>query len=236
MSRRYVAFDIEISKLLPEDTIAIKQFRPLGISCAAAYCSDWDAPRLWHSRTSDNQPVPTMVQEDVAAIVDELLELSDTGYTILTWNGLSFDFDILAEESDRKSDCTRLAMSHVDMMFHVFCAKGFRVGLQAAAQGFQLGGKLDGLSGAMVPQLWADGQYQRVLDYVMQDCRLTHQVAVSGDKLGKFIWRTKRGKLSHELLPQGWLTVRQALEIPQPDTSWMDGVPPKREEFYDWIE
>jgi hypothetical protein len=45
-------------------------------------------------------------------------------YTIVTWNGTGFDFDILAEESGMLAECKGLAVNHVDMMFHVLCRLG----------------------------------------------------------------------------------------------------------------
>ena len=41
-----------------------------------------------------------MSREEAAALVHYLEDRTKEGYTLLTWNGLGFDFDILAEESD----------------------------------------------------------------------------------------------------------------------------------------
>ncbi len=40
-----------------------------------------------------------MTLEEVAGLLQYLCKMAGEGYTILTWNGLGFDFDILAEES-----------------------------------------------------------------------------------------------------------------------------------------
>ena len=71
--------------------------RPLGISCAATLFAD-DELRLWHGGDRAN-PNDRMSQQEAAALVHYLEDRTKEGYTILTWNGLGFDFDILAEES-----------------------------------------------------------------------------------------------------------------------------------------
>ena len=44
---------------------------------------------------------------------------------ILTWNGLGFDFDVLAEEADSHALCKQCALGHVVLMFHFVCVQGF---------------------------------------------------------------------------------------------------------------
>jgi hypothetical protein len=36
-------------------------------------------------------------------------------------------------------------------------------------------------------------------------------------------------------LPKGWLTVRDALRLPKPDTSWMDS-PIPRQQYTRWLK
>ena len=68
-----------------------------------------------------------MTQQDVCRLLSHLKERVEQGFTLLTWNGLGFDFDVLSEESDNPAMCQELALDHVDMMFHVFCERGFPV-------------------------------------------------------------------------------------------------------------
>jgi len=63
-------------------------------------------------------------------LVQHLSDMAADGFSILTWNGLGFDFDILAEESGAAASCREFALGHVDMMFHVFCSLGYPVGLE----------------------------------------------------------------------------------------------------------
>ncbi len=233
MNSKFIAFDIETAKILPKDVEDLLAHRPLGISCAATLAADQSKPQLFYSKKTDGSPSPTMSKDDLSQFVDFLLARSAEGYTIVTLNGLGFDFDVLAEESGRQDDCKQLALSHVDMLFHVFCGKGFGVGLNAAAKAIGLSKPAD-VDGSMAPQLWADGQYDRVLDYVAQDCKITLDVAVASEKERAFRWITKRGTTGSFDIPSGWLTVRDAMKLPLPDTSWMDH-PWPRSKFTVWL-
>lgn len=48
MSIKYVAFDIEIAKVLPDNENNWEQYRPLGISCAALATSDTKELTTWY--------------------------------------------------------------------------------------------------------------------------------------------------------------------------------------------
>jgi hypothetical protein len=233
MNSKYLAFDIETAKILPKDVGDLLAHRPLGICCAATLAADQTKPQLFYSKKTDGSPSPTMSRDDLSRFVDFLLARTDEGYTIVTLNGLGFDFDILAEESGRQDDCKQLALSHVDMMFHIFCGKGFGVGLNAAAKAIGLSKPAD-VDGSIAPQLWHDGQHDRVLDYVAQDCKITLDVAVTSEEKRAFRWITKRDTTASFDIPSGWLTVRDAMNLPLPDTSWMDK-PWPRSKFTAWL-
>lgn len=233
-ARKFLAFDIETAKELPGDFSLWRNHRPLGISCAATLLSDAEAPRLWHSRTSAGTPAGRMTAVDVQELVDYMLEMTAKGYTVLTWNGASFDFDVVAEESGVPAKCKDCVWGHVDMMFHIVCAKGFPVGLERAAQGLGLPGKPPGMEGSQAPQLWARGEHQKVLDYVSQDVRLALQIAVKCEEAKEFVWLTQKGSRGTMPLVGGWKTVREAMQLPLPDTSWMK-TPMTRESFLEWM-
>ena len=232
MRRKYLAFDIETAKILPEVAGDLLAHRPLGICCAATLAADEDEPQRFYSVESDGTPSPQMNRADLSTFVDFLIEKTQAGYTIVTHNGLGFDFDVLAEESNRLEDCKQLALSHVDMMSHLFCAKGFGVGLNAAAKALGLSKPAD-VDGSVAPQLWKDGDYQTVLNYVGQDCRLTMEVAVTSEDQCAFRWITRKGSIARFDIPSGWLTVQEAIGLPDPDTSWMDN-PWPRSKFTRW--
>ena len=233
MNRKYLAFDIETAKILPDDFGDLLSHRPLGICCAATWAADKDAAQLFYSVGPDGTPTAQMNQNDLSKLVDVLLTQTHEGYTILTVNELGFDFDVLAEEASRVDDCRQLALHHVDLLFHIFCEKGFGVGLNAAAKAIGLSKPAD-VDGSVAPQLWKNRQYQRVLEYVAQDCQLTLAIAEAGEKNNAFQWITKKGSIASFNIPSGWLSVHDAMQLPLPDTSWMDH-PWSRSKFTNWL-
>jgi hypothetical protein len=211
---KFLAFDIEIAKELPEGETDWKAHRPLGITCGAAAAADglWN----WYAHDDQGKFTDQMTGEQCRQMLNDLSYLVDKcGYTLTTWNGLGFDFDVLAEESGAHEACKRLALDHIDMMFHFFCEKGYPLGLDAAAKGMGLPGKPDGMSGALAPVLWTEGQYHKVLDYVSWDVKNTLMVAEAS-------WQC-----------QEWSAVEEALKLPLPDTDWMTD-PWPRSQFYEW--
>jgi len=230
---KLIGFDIEIAKNFPDGEQDWKYYRPLGISCAATIVAGEPAV-LWYGKTPSGGYASQMSFDETQELVKYLQEQVEAGRTILTWNGLGFDFDILAEESGMKPACAQLALHHIDMMFHVFCLKGFPLGLDKAAQGMGLAGKTPGITGDMAPKMWQAGQYQQVLEYVEQDVQTLIDLWFAVDGLRQLKWTSNRGYPQRLPLPNGWVTVKRALSLPTPDTSWMSN-PWPRSKFTDWI-
>jgi len=220
--------------VLPEGVGDILSHRPLGITCATATANDMPKPIIWHGKNESGRPSSQMTIVEAAQVVTDLANLTSRGYTLLTWNGLGFDFDVLAEESGKTKECASLAVNHVDMLFHVLCSLGHLISLQKAAEGMHVIGKKAGFSGAVVPAMWATGRHDEVIDYCVQDTRLTLQLAEECENKGQLSWITQRGGLGRMLLPTGWLTVQDANALPIPDTSWMSD-PPSRDRALQWI-
>ena len=229
----FVSFDIEIAKMLPEGATNWDMYRPLGISCAATICTGDEQPRLWYGKTPDG-PQPQMSEGDCQDLVGYLVELHQKDILPLTWNGLGFDFKVLAEESGMFEECKVLALNHVDMMFHFFCIKGFAIGLDAACKGMGLSGKPKGMTGAMAPAMWAEGKYQEVLDYVASDVIQPLRLAEMVEKARVLGWRTKRGAITNVAIPE-WMVARDALALALPDTGWMHN-PWPRSKFTHWLD
>lgn len=231
--RQYFAFDIETAKVLPDGVTDLLVHRPLGIACAAGFVLDTGEEITWHGTTASGAPAPRMTEPEVRSLLDDLADLVSDGYTLVTWNGASFDFNILAEESGARDRCIQLGLDHVDMMFHVVCSQGHYLSLQKAALGMSLKGKVPGVSGADAPRMWANGEYEEVLEYNLRDVRLIAELAAAGDRAKALHWLNQRGTLARMTLPNGWVSVREALQIPQPDVSWMTN-PPNRAELLEW--
>lgn len=216
-----VAFDLEIARLVPEGE-SLDDHHPLGISVVATFLSGCALPSAWYGGMGGKEPAHRMSAPECRRLVEYLSDLVARGWAIVTWNGLGFDFRVLAEESGLVEECKRLALGHIDLMYHFFCLKGFAIGLQAATEGLGVEGKLEGVSGAHAPRMWAEGRYDEVQEYVGQDVRTTLAVyrALRSSKM--FSWITKRGRKSDFGIPGGkLLRVHEAMELPEPDTSWM---------------
>ena len=232
---RFVAYDLETAKILPENCNAdLLSYRPLGIACAAAVTHDADGSFLWHGRDARGLPAPEVSPREAVAIVEDLERLTVRGFTIVTWNGLGFDFAVLADASGLADRCAALALGHIDMLFHFVCARGHFVSLQKVAEGMGLKGKTAGVTGADAPKLWAAGQHDRVLEYCRQDSRTTLEIAEMAEEKERMSWLTRKGTREQLPLPHGWLTAREAQTLPLPDTSWMSE-PPSRDGFFRWF-
>lgn len=231
---KYVAFDLEITKEIPPGTDDWKSLRPLGISCAATLDSDGNL-RLWHGELIDGKYPPSMNRKDCSDLIDYLLKMQSSGYPVVTWNGLGFDFDVLREESGHDA-VKSLAKEHVDIAFAMFCEKGFMVGLDTAARGMGLAGKTEGMHGAMAPVLWAKGKQKEVLEYVAQDVRVTANLYEAITDKKRLRWISRSGKINFWYLHRKEiLDVFRATEQPAPDVSWMTN-PWPRSKFSGWLK
>ena len=230
---KWLAFDIEIAKTIPEGIDDWSSLHPLGISCAATWASDESTAKVWCGRDAWGAISPQMTMKELWLLVDYLHQMTLNGYQIVGLNTAGFDFRELAASSCRWHVCKEIAWSHVDLFFHVFCERGFSPGLNAMAHGMDLAGKTEGIDGAKAPELWAKGQYGKVLEYVVQDVRTTLDVAIAVESEGFLRWASKSGKLQAVRIDR-WLPVVDAAELPVPDNSWMDK-PWTREKFVGWL-
>ena len=239
--RRYLAFDLETVSPFPEDG-DWRKARPLGIACAAAYASDRPSPMIWVSRDEDGAARERLSKEENSLMVRQLVQLTTRDpraperepYTLLTWNGLGFDLDILSEESGLERECQELALAHVDMMFHIYAKLGYPLGLAKAAKGMGTPGKPEGMDGLTANRMWREGDREPVIAYCAQDVNATLALAEACINKGYLMWTSNRGNRMILELDGEWLLVRRAINEPRPDTSWMtDPIPP--ENFTAWL-
>ena len=73
-----------------------------------------------------------------------------------------------------------------------------------------------------------------MLSYVAQDAKQTLDLAMAVEAAGELRWTSKSGRPNSVKIPQ-WLTVQEALELPEPDTGWMDA-PWPRSKFTGWCQ
>ena len=111
----------------------------------------------------------------------------------------------------------------------------FAVSLEAAAKAIGPYGKPAGMNATMAPTLWASGKTDAVLEYLSNDCRMTLEVAMASLLKKSFRWIAHSGNRRDFDLRSGWLSVREAMLLPQPDTSWMTSPPWPRSKFTAWL-
>lgn len=239
-TQKLMAFDLEIAKVVPEGE-DLRDHRPLGISCAAAWASDEPTPGptwlWWGQGRPDGRPWDKMPAAQVRTIVLWLAHMvADEGYMLVTWNGLGFDFSVLAEESGLHQVCVKLAWGHYDPMWHFFCEKGYAVGLDGAARGMGVGAKVEGMNGAKAPVLWQEGWYDEVLAYCAQDARLTLELFQATQKMGGLCWRDKRDQSHTWFAASGrMLPAHEAVKLPLPSPPEWIKDPWPREHFTAWM-
>lgn len=227
---KFLAFDIEIATPIPDGTTDWEPYRPFGISCAATFAQDEDAPHMWYGANYANR----MEEDQVCQLVDYLQQMVYGGYTIVTFNGAGFDFRCLFDESQLFDECKELALNHYDLYFQLFAQLGYGPGLDRLCKGMNLGEKPEGVNGAAAPQMWLDGRHQEVMDYCAGDVRLTMALALEAKRLGAVRWTSRAGKSTGARMLE-LLTVQEALLLPEPDVSWQTGERWTREKFTGWM-
>ncbi len=266
---KIAAFDIEIVNEYDTD-MQLQEQLPLGVSCIGV-ASTSNTPNVktvfheyypgCHHNAKPGEVGGAMEPADIKRFIDHLLSLHWSDYTIVSWNGMGFDFEVLAYESDTYEVLSQIARDHWDIMFQVLCIKGFPVGLTSCSKAFSVGEKAEGISGADVPKLWAAGitgkdirtmeamgtqpaeikqllkegveARQKVIRYVRGDALLTLDVAKAILMSGELRWITQKGK-RNSISPFKPLSAMESNRLPYPNTSWMTN-PIKRSRFTEWL-
>ncbi|MFN2159361.1 MAG: ribonuclease H-like domain-containing protein [Anaerolineales bacterium] len=234
---KLAAFDIEIAKEIPAGVKNWQKYEPLGISCAALAANDEKQVRIWKG-------MPKMDREGCLEIVSDLNDFVERGYTLLTWNGCKFDFNVLAQETGLYTRCAEMAKNHYDLMLMVTFTQGHFLSLQAALEGSGLKGKLKnvtlkngrvltGMDGALAPRLWKAGEYEAVLAYLREDVTQLLELASVTVRNRALRWISRSGNF-RRMPVERLLTVHECFLLPEPDVSWSFR-PPSRSGFIDWM-
>ena len=237
---RFLGFDLETVRLAPRRRFDDPSALNVGISCASVALSATEV-KVWEGR-------PALTVDQCQSMVHELEQLSfpNTPNRLVTWNGASFDFRVLAEESQLRQRCVRLMVNHVDLMFLLLAQKGWLVGFENALQAMGLSGKkkcvtlndgsiLNEMGGHMAPELWEKGEYTAVVEYNKEDSIQTQKLAQAAHAQQGLAWSAKStGKKQYLSTPL--LSIKECLALPQPDLSWMQGsrLPPTRKQLLSW--
>lgn len=223
----FLVFDVESSKLVP-DGRELDDFRPLGISVASTCTPDF-LVRSWHDNVQPDSDMygPQLTRPQARDLADYLLHISNSQHRmIITWNGLGFDFRTLAEEcgdSYHAEALAQLALSeyHIDVAFHMFKALGYMCRLQGACLGMGLPGKSEGVTGKLVPEMWAQSRAQQelCLEYSTNDVCITSLLFQAIIHNRKLRWLTQTGRANAWDIPGDGvpISVKAALALPQPN-------------------
>jgi hypothetical protein len=223
---------------VPDDFMA---HWPLGISVAATSLPSSEKTVPWYSSDEYSKPLPQVTKKTAKTMVELMCDLSSRGHQVVTWNGLRFDFHVLAHESGMWDECIELAKNHVDLMFLIFCHKGYYAKLDNCAKVMLGESKTEGIDGAHAPELWARGEYDLCIEYVCQDVALTAKLAQFISDTSMIEWTASSSGKLHSILLRNLIrggrlpTVMECLDIPEPDTSWMSN-PPHRSDFFEWMD
>ena len=234
-SRKLVTFDLETTCKAPDDAEDWRGKTGIPIACAATLNSGASLHSIWYSCRRLNVDFQ-MAQDKAQELVVYLEGKQAGGRVVFTWNGLGFDWPILAAASGWLERCQELALHHIDGMFTVFWEKGFPVSLKAVSEGMGVEGKTEGMDGLKAVEMWQDPKKRRdVLGYVGDDVAATMRVAKGCEVKGRIQWTSKSGNPMAVVLPGGkWPTVSEVLRTMPPGQGWMS-TPIKPGTFTDWL-
>ena len=167
----------------------------------------------------------------------ELLEYLDgklaEGFALCAWNGLHFDMKWIGHHAGDVVLAARIARKIYDPMFQFFNDHGYPVGLARVAEGLDIG-QTKRMESADAPREWRAGHYERVKEYVLGDCQMTHQVVQAIRDTGRIRWVNRNGERRSEPM-RPLMTVEEVIAAPGPDQSWMDRPLPKAG-FHRWVD
>lgn len=233
--KEFVSYDVEIYNDAPEDgNFDLKTFIPSVGAITTSVLED---------KVTFYYDEPYMSKGTAKKLVQHLWDLQMDGFVVFGWNTLSFDLQLLALYSGEIEKCSRIALNHVDGMFLVVAHKGYFLGLDKALVGAKIQSKLHqvtlndqtvfaDMDGSKAPLLWRNGEFSAVKDYLTYDVIQPLKLAYHIQKTREIVWTSNSGK--PQRLVTDMLTVKEALKLPYPNTSWMKD-PKPRWEFYNWI-
>lgn len=232
-----LGFDTESARLIPSNRHLINT---VGLTCAGFA---WRMPDGVATATIptiiDGETYKPELEREEANDILTILEGSERFYT---WGGMNFDMQILATVSEQRERTIKLALGekHWDLHLLFIATNGHFLSLGKAAENLGLKkGTADIKSGALAPQMWADGRYQEVLRYLTNDALMTLLVGEHLSELGHITWNTKGGR-ENVWTPSDSLSVLhwhpEALYDFEwePSPSWTR-TQINKDDFYDWI-
>ena len=150
----FIGFDLESAHEYKEG-VGLEE---VGISCAACYAVEFAAPQLFAAKDIFGFAKPEMDAYDGSVLAKALIDYANNGDIIVTFNGLHFDWPVLASvcnDTGIEKELKDVAINHhIDIGFCMVIDRGFMVSLNTAAHGLGLSGKTEGMKGSLAPLLW----------------------------------------------------------------------------------
>lgn len=227
-----LSFDIEIAEVFDlKEGEDLEKHGPFHIAVASTVAHAGET-RLWYSMDEGSAPLVSMTREKARELLLYLRQMQEDGYMVCAWNGLGFDLRWLGHNAGDMHLAAEVALDSYDPMFQFFNQRGFPVGLESVAKGMGIKQRKL-MQAAEAPKHWRAGNHKVVMDYVVGDSEMTNQVVAAIVERGEVCWITREGSLRRE--PMSALkTVRQVLQGPEPDQSWMS-TPIPRAKFTHWL-
>lgn len=228
-----LGFDIEISdvfRLGPGEDM--ERYAPFHISVAATAIPNGEE-RHWLSLDESGQPALNLTRERAHELLEYLEQKLDEGFALCAWNGLHFDMKWIGHHANDMAMAARIALKIYDPMFQFFNDHGYPVGLASVAAGFDIAQKKL-MDGADAPKEWRAGNFEKVKEYVLGDCQMTHQIVRAIQDTGRIQWVNRNGEFKSKPM-HPLKTAEEIIAAPGPDQSWMDRPLPKAG-FHRWVD
>ena len=230
---KLLSFDIEISDVFELGTNEdIEQYAPFHVSVAATAIHGGEE-RVWYSEDEECRPALNLTQQRAHELLEYLAERQQKGFMVCAWNGLGFDLEWIGHQADDIVLAAHIALKSYDPMFQFFNQAGFPVSLAKVAQAMGISQKKL-MDGADAPKEWCSGNYQRVMDYCLGDCRITNLIVRAIKKTRQVRWVTSKGYVSSKPMPR-LKPVEEVILEPEPDQSWMDA-PITKSKYCRWVQ
>jgi uncharacterized protein YprB with RNaseH-like and TPR domain len=127
---------------------------------------------VWATQTDDSD-YTVLDEKTIEELVEYMETNGDMGRNVVSYNGSSFDFQLLATQSksaELKARIYDLAKNHVDLHLACIVARGHRMkmdGLAKASLGTQKSG-----TGANAVRLWEEKKYNELFSYCRKDVEI----------------------------------------------------------------
>lgn len=174
----WVVVDIEIKKEIGEDGLGWRDTDKLGVSCAVVYEFNTDRYRVYGDT------------DDELGLLQKRLAQADrvTGY-----NSRRFDLPVIFQTIDMvpikfvssSDDLLRRIWASLGLDLNTFTKAHGGLGLDAVAEA-TIGARKTG-NGADAPKLYKAGRWAELIDYCMNDVKVTRDLALFIDKRGYII-------------------------------------------------